>query len=104
MHSTLATKKKNQRATKITIGSRREIIIPAHTMKRLGLIAGAELDVVEHQKAIVLVPRTGVPKDQKWYHTKTWQKMMQEAFEDVKMGRMLGPFDRVEDLLKELHS
>ena len=87
---------------KITIGSRREIIIPAHTMKRLGLIAGAELDVVEHQKAIVLVPRTGIPKDQKWYHTKTWQKMMQEAFEDVKMGRMLGPFESVEDFKREL--
>ena len=101
--STLITKK-NGRGPQIKIGPHRQITIPTNTMKRLGLMAGAELDVVEHKKAIILVPRAGISNDQRWYHTKTWQKMMHEAFEDLKRGRVAGPFDGVEELLKELHS
>ena len=104
MPTTTLITKKNGRGSKIKIGLRRQITIPVNTMKRFGLIAGAELDMVEHKEAIVLVPRTHIPKDQEWYHTKTWQKMMREAFEDLKRGRVAGPFDNVEELLKELHS
>ena len=103
MSTTLITKK-NGRGSKIKIGLHRQITIPTNTMKRLGLVAGVELDVVEHKKAIILVPRTSIPNDQRWYHTKTWQKMMRGAFEDLKRGRVAGPFDGVEELLKELHS
>lgn len=85
-------------------GSRRHITIPAETLKRLGLKPGEELELVESEKMIVLVPRKHIPKDQQWYYTDQWQRMMQEAFEDLKKGRIRGPFETVEELIKDLRS
>jgi AbrB family looped-hinge helix DNA binding protein len=81
---------------RVKIGSRRQITIPAKTLKRLGLAAGEELELVDNGKVITLVPRKHIPKDQQWYYTDTWQQMMQEAFEDLTKGRMLGPFESVD--------
>lgn len=89
---------------KVKLGTHREITLPAATIKRLGLTAGEELEIVEYDKAIVLIPRKHIPQDQAWYHTEEWQRMMQEAFEDIKAGRVAGPFDSAEDLITELRS
>lgn len=89
---------------RVKLGARRQITIPEETVKRLGLAAGEELELVESEKAIVLVPRKHIPKDQRWYYTDEWQRMMQEAFEDVKKGRMRGPFDNVEEFIQDLRS
>lgn len=88
----------------VKLGSRRQITIPEEMVTRLGLKPGEELEVVQSEKAIVLVPRKHIPKDQRWYYTDEWQKMMQDAFEDLKHGRMAGPFDNVEDLIKDLNA
>jgi AbrB family looped-hinge helix DNA binding protein len=88
----------------VKLSSRRQITIPEETAKRLGLKAGEELELVESEKAIILVPRKHIPKDQQWYYTDEWQKMMREAFEDVKAGRMVGPFESVEEFINDLHS
>jgi AbrB family looped-hinge helix DNA binding protein len=87
---------------RVKLSARRQITIPAETAKRLGLKAGEELELVESEKAILLVPRKHIPKDQQWYYTDEWQQMMQEAFEDVKAGRMLGPFESVEEFKQSL--
>ena len=58
--------------------------------------------MVEHNKMILLVPRKHIPKDQEWYYTDAWQRMMQEAFDDLKAGRKLGPFDTAEEAIREL--
>ena len=34
--------------------------------------------------------------------TDAWQRMMQEAFDDLKAGRMLGPFETVEEFKQAL--
>src|SRR2546427_9101932 len=74
---------------RVKIGTRHQVTLPAETLKRLGLDAGEELEVVEHDKMILLVPRKHIPKDQEWYYTDTWQRMMQEAFdEDRKSTRL----------------
>ncbi|HSF30693.1 MAG TPA: AbrB/MazE/SpoVT family DNA-binding domain-containing protein [Candidatus Tectomicrobia bacterium] len=88
----------------VKLGSKHQITIPAATIKRFGLKPGEELELVESGKAIVLVPRKDIPKDQKWYYTETWQKMMQEAFDDVEKGRLLGPFESVEEFKEEVRS
>jgi len=82
---------------RVKLGTKRQITLPLETIKRLGMTAGEEFEVVEHDKAVILVPRKHIPKDQQWYYTGEWQKMMQEAFEDVKAGRMIGPFESVEE-------
>ncbi len=89
---------------RVKLSTRRQITIPAETAKRLGLKAGEELELVESEKAIVLVPRKHIPKDQRWYYTDEWQKMMQEAFEDLKAGRMRGPFENAEEFINDLRS
>jgi AbrB family looped-hinge helix DNA binding protein len=88
----------------VKLGAKRQITIPAETIQRLGLKPGEELELVETGKTIVLVPRKAIPKDQQWYYTETWQKMMQEAFDDVETGRLLGPFESVEEFKAELRS
>jgi len=66
-------------------------------VKRLGLNMGEELELLEREKVIVLVPRKHIPKDERWYYTDEWQRMMQEAFDALKQGRMFGPFESVEE-------
>lgn len=89
------TDKRREEMARVRLGARRQITIPAETIKRLGLKPGEELELVESQKTIVLVPRKHIPKDQRWYYTDEWQQMMQEAFAALKEGRMLGPFESV---------
>lgn len=87
---------------RVKIGTRRQVTIPAKTLKRLGLAAGEELEVVEHEKMILLVPRKHIPADQRWYYTDEWQRMMQEAFEEVRQGKLIGPFDTAEEAIRVL--
>jgi len=87
---------------RVKIGTRHQITLPAETLKRLGLDAGEELEVVEHDKMILLVPRKHIPKDQAWYYTDAWQRMMQEAFDEVKRGELIGPFDTAEEAIRAL--
>lgn len=42
-------------------------------------------------------------KPVKLWTKKQWQKAEKEADEDIKNGRLLGPFQNVDDLIKELH-
>ena len=70
----------------------------------MGLALGAKLELRESKQRIILTPtKKKIPKDQRWFHTPRWQKMMQEAYEDVKKGRLRGPFDSVEEFIKDLH-
>jgi antitoxin MazE len=87
---------------RVKLSARRQITIPAEITKRLGLKAGEELELVESERAIVLVPRKHIPKDQQWYYTDAWQQMMQEAFEEVKQGKLIGPFDTAEEAIRAL--
>lgn len=63
---------------------------------------------------LVLIPRKEyerlleiskiIPKDQLWFWTKEWQKREKEVEEDIKAGRILGPFSSGKELLRSLKS
>jgi AbrB family looped-hinge helix DNA binding protein len=89
---------------RVKLGVRRQITIPAETVRRLGLQPGEELELVDNGRMITVVPRKHISKDQHWYYTEEWQKGMQEAFDDLRHGRVRGPFENVEELIKELNS
>ena len=89
---------------RVKIGTRHQVTIPTEILKRLGLSAGEELELIEHDKMLMLVPAKHIPKDQQWYYTEAWQRMMQEAFADLKQGTVAGPFESVEALLADLRS
>lgn len=42
-------------------------------------------------------------KPVKFWSKKQWQDAERETDEDIKNGRLLGPFQNVDDLIKELH-
>lgn len=90
-------------SSRITLGARGRMVLPQKIIKRLGLRAGAELNMVERDNIIMLVPQK-ISHDQKWYMRPRWQKMMRNAFSDVKNGRIAGPFKNAEDLITELRS
>ena len=89
---------------RVKIGTRHQVTIPAETLKRLGLSAGEELELIEHDKMLVFVPAKHIPEDQRWYFSEQWQQMMQEAFQDLKRGAIAGPFESVEELIADLHT
>ena len=89
---------------RVKIGTRHQVTIPAETLKRLGLAAGEELELIEHDKMLVFVPAKHIPEEQRWYFSEQWQQMMQEAFKDLKRGAVAGPFESVEELIADLHS
>ena len=90
--------------SRVKLGARRQITVPAETVKRLGLSVGEELALVESGKAIILIPRKHIAKDQRWYYSDEWQRMMREAFEDLKKGKIAGPFENAEELITDLRA
>ena len=51
---------------------------------------------------LVVVPQKMVPADQAYYWSPEWQEGVNEAKEDLRVGRVEGPFDDVEDALRAL--
>jgi len=45
-----------------------------------------------------------ISKDQAWFWTKEWQEKEREAEEDIKKGRIYGPFANAKDLIKSLRA
>jgi AbrB family looped-hinge helix DNA binding protein len=86
----------------IKLGAKRQIVLPKEITERLHLEPGEELEAYTTEKAVVLVPRKHIPKDQRWYYTDEWQQMMQEAFEALKQGEVLGPFNTAEEAIRAL--
>lgn len=98
------TVKKGETRQRLQIGKRYEILIPRPSAQRLGIKPGEELEMVESKKALLLVPKKKIPKDQRWYYTKRWQKMMREAFEEARRGKLIGPFKSAEEFINDLRS
>lgn len=45
-----------------------------------------------------------IPQDQIWFWTKEWQKKEREADNDIREGKISGPFSSGKELLKSLKS
>ncbi|MEK7167041.1 MAG: hypothetical protein AAB732_01340 [Patescibacteria group bacterium] len=57
----------------------------------------------KHTK-IFLTPKEQTNKNQIWFWTKEWQKKEKEAEKDIKSKRLIGPFQDVKKLIKDLKS
>ena len=63
---------------------------------------------------LVLIPRKEyekllaifkiIPRNQLWFWTREWQKREKEAEEDIKTGRIYGPFSSGKELIESLKS
>ena len=86
------------------IGPKHQVTIPAEALERLGLEPGDFLEVQVDGEALRLVPQKLIPKDQAWFWTREWQEGEREAEEDIEQGRVSGPFDSVDQLMRYLRT
>jgi AbrB family looped-hinge helix DNA binding protein len=86
----------------IKIGPKHQITIPKDIFKKLSLEVGDILEAEVKGSAIFISPKKLIPKDQAWFWTKEWQEREREAEEDIRKGRVYGPFKNAKELLKFL--
>lgn len=88
----------------VRIGPKHQVTIPAEVFKKLQLETGDFLTAKIKNSEIILQPKKLIPKEQEWFWTKEWQKKEREANEDIKKGRVYGPFTNAKDLIRSLRS
>jgi AbrB family looped-hinge helix DNA binding protein len=74
----------------VKIGISRQVIIPKKIHDRLGLEPGDYLEVELQDHKVILTPKALV------------EKRLAEALEDVKRGRVHGPFRSADEMLRSL--
>ena len=79
-----------------------QVSIPKKIRDRLGLQEGDYVEVEERDGEIVMVPKKLIDADQAWFWTPEWQASEREADEDIKAGRISGPFKTMDELKKHL--
>lgn len=77
-----------------------QVSIPKGVRDALGLQEGDYVEVEERDGEIVMVPKRLIDADQAWFWTPEWQALEREADEDLKAGRVTGPFRSVEEMKK----
>jgi len=85
------------------IGPKHQITIPQDAFQRLGLQPGDFLEVQVRGEALYLIPQKLVPRDQAWFWSKEWQEREREADEAIAQGKLSGPFESVDDLIRHLN-
>lgn len=78
----------------VKIGASRQVVIPKKIHQKLGLAAGDYLEVEEKKGKVVFTPKTLVDK--------RTAKEIAEGLEDIKKGRVHGPFTSAKDLVRSL--
>lgn len=86
------------------ISPKHQITIPKEIYESLQLEVGDFLNVKVEGEKIIIVPTKMIPKDQAWFWTKEWQEKEREAEEDIKAGKLYGPFRSGKELVKSLKS
>ena len=79
-----------------------QVSIPKAIRDQLHLEEGDLLEVAERDGQIVMIPKRLIDADQAWFWTPEWQKGEREADEDIKAGRLSGPFKTIDELKKHL--
>jgi AbrB family looped-hinge helix DNA binding protein len=83
--------KANRSTSAVKIGVSRQVVIPKRIHDQLGLAPGDYLEVELEGDRVILTPKALV------------EKRLAESLEDVRRGRMHGPFQSVPALLRSLH-
>jgi AbrB family looped-hinge helix DNA binding protein len=90
-------------ATKIIqIRGHGQITIPKRIRKLFNLEEGDVLMIEEREDGILMKPRKLLDPTQAWFWTDEWQEKERQADEDIKAGRVSGPFKSVKELRKHL--
>ena len=80
-----------------------QITLPVSIRKIFHIDAGDIMEIETTKKGILLKPKKLVDASQIYFWTKEWQKKEKEADKDYKKGHYK-KFDKVDDLIADLHS
>jgi len=77
-----------------------QVSIPKEIREALRLEEGDLVEVEERDGQIVMVPKKLIDADQAWFWSEEWQKGERQVDEDLRAGRVLGPFRSIEEMKK----
>ena len=77
-----------------------QVSIPKSVRDALGLAEGDLIEVEERDGEIVMVPKRLIDAAQAWFWSPEWQRGEREVDEDIRAGRVIGPFKSVKELKK----
>lgn len=82
-----------------------QISLPVEMLENAHLHDGDYFEVNIDDRNITLIPLSVHEfGGESWLDEPEWQERMTEAEEDVKAGRLVGPFDSAKELLRSLKS
>ena len=81
-----------------------QITVPNALCKKFNLGVGDYMEIEDRDDKIVIKPVKMIHPDQTYFYTKEWQKDEAEVDQELAKGEVIGPFDSVDDLIKELES
>ena len=79
-----------------------QITIPKEIREKVHLNTGDPVEFFVEDERIIIVPKKLIDASQAWFWTKEWQEKEREADEDIREGRLKGPFKDIDSLLKSL--
>jgi len=81
-----------------------QITIPNSLRKKLSIVEGEYMEVEDKDGELIMRPVKMVHPDHEYFYTKEWQKDESEADKDIREGKVIGPFDNVDDCIEALES
>jgi AbrB family looped-hinge helix DNA binding protein len=88
------------------LGQRRQVVIPKQIWNELGLEIGDYVEVQRVKGTVVITPKKLVDRDEELTpeHKAVIDAGIAEGLEDMRQGRVYGPFDSVDAMLHSLRS
>ena len=81
-----------------------QITLPQNFREKFKISEGDFMEVENKEDEIIIRPVKMIRPGQEYFYTKEWQKGEAEADKDIAEGRVAGPFDSADDLIKDLES
>jgi AbrB family looped-hinge helix DNA binding protein len=79
-----------------------QVTIPKEIVDEFNLEEGDKLEFIPEKDGIKIRPVVTIPKSQLFFWTQKWQKGEKEADEDIKAGRVSGPYQDIDKLEEDL--
>ena len=75
----------------VTVKKKYQVVIPAAVRKQARIEVGDLLEAKAERGKIVLIPKSAIDRE------------IAEGLDDIRKGRMYGPFDSAEEMIRSLH-
>lgn len=92
----------NKNSSVVKVNHNFQVTIPAGIRKKYDIEEGDLIEARETKRGILLKPKLLLDKLPEVELSKKGEKMLQEALDEIKQGKVSGPYDNINDLLKDL--